>query len=80
MEYKLEQYLLGYTPILHQKRGIEIETFLKSLDYCPRFIILDDDSDMEDLMEYLIQVDSSIGLSQNDYNESIKRLFFIDRH
>ncbi len=73
-EYNLDGYLLGYTPVLNQKRGIEIETFLNSLDYNPNFIILDDDSDMGNLIEHLIKIDSNVGLNEDDLNKGVKKL------
>lgn len=78
-EYELKSYLLGYTPILNKKRGIEISTYLNSLEYSPKFIIFDDNSDMENLIEYLIKVNSNVGLNEDNVNEGVKRLLYVNK-
>lgn len=73
-EYELDQHVIGYTPILNEPRGIEIQAYLKGLDYQPNFIILDDDTDMDNLIEYLIKTSITIGLSEENVNEAIMKL------
>lgn len=73
-DYSLDQYIIDYTPILHQKRGIEIQSYLSTLEHEPNFIILDDDTDMEDLTEYLIKTNISVGLTKENIEEAIIKL------
>ena len=47
---------------------------MNSLDYNPNFIILDDDSDMGNLIEHLIKIDSNVGLNEDDLNKGVKKL------
>jgi len=69
--YNLDNEVIGYTPILNTKRGYEIITYLNSLEYNPNFIILDDDSDMEDLSPYLIKTNFDVGLTYDDVKKAI---------
>lgn len=73
-EYELDQHIIGYTPILHQPRGIEIQEYLNQLDYQPNFIIIDDDTDMDNLIDYLIKTSISVGLTKENVDEAIKKL------
>ena len=64
------------TPKLHVRRGLEIQ---KWLDDNPQgenvvFVILDDDSDMEHLMDRLVQTDHEFGLTQEDAGKAILML------
>ncbi|MBE6146455.1 MAG: hypothetical protein E7171_07515 [Firmicutes bacterium] len=72
--YSLDQYIIGYTPILHQKRGIEIKSYLDTLETQPNFIILDDDTDMESLIDYLIKTNIQVGLTKENIEEAIIKL------
>lgn len=73
-EYELDQRIIGYTPILHQKRGIEIKSYLDTLETQPNFIILDDDTDMESLIDYLIKTNIQVGLTKENIEEAIIKL------
>ena len=73
-EYELEEHIIGYTPILGKSRGIEIQAYLNQLDYQPNFIILDDDTDMDNLIDYLIKTNISVGLTKTNVEEAIKLL------
>lgn len=67
---------IGKTPSLYKKRGIEIQAWLDEhpdIDV-EKFIILDDDSDMEHLMPHLLQTDGEFGLTNEIADEAIKRL------
>ena len=73
-EYELDQYIIGYTPILNKPRGIEIQEYLNQLDYNPNFIILDDDTDMDNLIDYLIKTNIKVGLTEENVEEAILKL------
>lgn len=73
-EYGLKDKVIGYTPILNEKRGKEIKKFLDTLDYKTNFIILDDDTDMEDLITFLINTNPYFGLTKEDTDNGIKML------
>lgn len=73
-EYELDHHIIGYTPILHTSRGNEIKEYLNTLEEEPNFIILDDDTDMEDLIEYLIKTNIKVGLTKENADEGIKKL------
>ena len=73
-EYELDQYIIGYTPILGKKRGIEIQAYLDQLDYTPNFIILDDNSDMEELINHLVKTNIKVGLTESNVEEAIIKL------
>ena len=73
-EYELDQHIIGYTPILNKPRGIEIQEYLNQLDYNPNFIILDDDTDMENLIDYLIKTNIKVGLTEENVEEAILKL------
>ena len=73
-EYQLDQSIIGYTPILNKTRGIEIQAYLDNLEIQPNFIILDDDTDMEELIQYLIKTNISVGLTKENVNEAVLKL------
>lgn len=65
-EYDLEKDVIGFVPILNTLRGIEIEEYIKSLSHPINFVILDDDSDMGELKDYLIKTNNKNGLTKKD--------------
>ncbi len=68
-------YIEDYTPIMHgETRGTEIAAWLKEHPETKRFIIIDDDSDMENLMDHLVHIDSEVGLTEGKADEAIKML------
>ena len=73
-KYELDTKVIGYTAILHQKRGEEIKDYLKGIRENVNFVILDDDSDFNDLENYLIKTDFNYGLTEENVDDAIKRL------
>lgn len=73
-KYKLDNNVIGHTPILNEIRGIEIKQFLANLKEIPNFIILDDDSDMGELMPFLIKTNRQVGLTYENVQEAIIKL------
>ena len=55
-------------------RGEEIKAWLDWTGYAGKYVILDDDNDMVDLLPRLVQTDSSIGLTEKDADRAIKML------
>ena len=72
--YDLDQHIIGYTPVLNQPRGIEIQAYLSTLEHQPNYIILDDDSDMEEIIIHLIKTNIKTGLTKENVNDGIKKL------
>ncbi len=68
--------IIGCTPVLHKERGHEIQAWLDETEYkdIEKFIIIDDDSDMEHLMDYLVKIDNRYGLTEKDVHKSIEIL------
>lgn len=73
-EYNLDSKVIGYTPILNKKREFEIKEYLKSINENINFIILDDDSDLGELLPFLINTNPQIGLSYQNVLDGIKIL------
>ncbi len=75
-EYNLDREIIGYTPILKSKvnRGEEISSFLSTLDYEPNFIILDDNSDMGELLPHLVKTNIRVGLTKKNVEEAVQKL------
>lgn len=78
-EYGIE--VIGATPYLGKIRGEEIKAWLKENDYVESFVIIDDDSDMGELMDNLVKTDNYYGLQEehveqaiNILNKNIKKL------
>ena len=72
--YELDKHILGYTPILNKSRGKEIKDYISRLSRQLNFIILDDDTDMEDLIDYLIKTNIQVGLTKDDVEKAIIKL------
>ncbi|KON87414.1 hypothetical protein AF332_11640 [Sporosarcina globispora] len=75
--YDLEKYILDVTPVCWEEpRGVEIASYLASLHICnvEGIVILDDDSDMEDLKDYLVRTDPKYGLTKKDAELAIQIL------
>ena len=68
--------VIGVTPNLDGDwvRGQEIEKWIKENPSTKSFVILDDDSDMEPLMERLVQTDCEFGLTDKDADKAIDML------
>lgn len=73
-KYNLDTEVIGYTPNLSTSRELEIKQFLSLLNQQPNFIILDDDYDFKELIQYLIKTDIQIGLSKKNVEDGIKKL------
>ena len=69
--------VLDKTPRLFKRRGFEIQEWLdKGSPYgeIEKFVIIDDDSDMEHLMPHLIKTTNEKGLQDEHVKEAIERL------
>ena len=75
--------VVGITPVLFQKvdgiwtgvpRGREIGEYLRKRRDVDAFVILDDDTDMEDLEPFLIQTPFEIGLTEENADLAIDML------
>ena len=70
-EYDLKKDVIGCTPLLYTSRANEINEYLSSLDVKPNFVILDDDFISEDLNDYLVKVNSYVGLTSYDVDKGL---------
>ena len=67
--------VIGTTPLLNdQIRGEEINAYLQENKDISAFVILDDDVDMGDLKEYLVQTNTYVGFTYNEYLKA-KKIF-----
>ena len=68
--------ILGRTKNLGTKRGIEIQDWLDNHEELKieKFVILDDDMDMEHLIDYLVVTDTYIGMTYYTYKQAKKML------
>ena len=75
-KYDLDKLVIGYTPFLGSSRGNEIKEFLSNFEctFTPNFIILDDDSDMDDLLPFLVKTNRQVGLTKENVQQAIKKL------
>ncbi len=70
-KYDLDKYVIGYTPILFTIRGEEIKSFIENTDInIEHFVILDDNSDMGDLIPYLVKTNNQTGLTYENVLEA----------
>lgn len=70
-KYDLDKYVVGFTPILYTHRGQEIKSFIENTDIeIAHFVILDDNSDMDDLIPYLVKTNIQIGLTYENVLEA----------
>ena len=81
LSYQLNEigvHIYDYTPIMGTTRGIEIKDWLYNkgkIISIDEFIIIDDDSDMEDLTaDHLIKCKNEIGLTRELAEEACKKL------
>jgi hypothetical protein len=75
--YDLETYVIGLTPILSYDdiRGNEIKAYVENAGHkITKFVILDDDKDMGELMDHLVQTDYRWGLTDEKCEEAIRIL------
>lgn len=78
-KYELDKSVIGYTPIFNTNvtRGTEIKAYLSNLKENAsklNFIILDDESDMDELLPHLIKTDANLGLTSENVKLGIKNL------
>lgn len=73
-EYDLDKEVIGYTPVLNNNREKEIKEFILRFNQDINFIILDDISNLGDLNNYLITINSQCGLTQENVEEGMKKL------
>lgn len=67
--------IVGKTPWLSgQTRGEEINVYLQENKNISAFVILDDDADMGDLKEHLVQTNTYVGFTYNEYLKA-KKIF-----
>lgn len=64
--------VVAKTPKSDGPRGLEIMAWLSEHPEVERYVILDDDSDMQGCLEHLIQTDSRVGFSRADYEHVLK--------
>lgn len=75
--YDLEEYLVGFTPVLNDEiRGKEIQLYIDTVKGDPllnveNFIIIDDESDMGDLLYRLVYCSDYSGLNKTRMKEAI---------
>lgn len=79
IEAKLNEYgmsIISATPDLGSSRGEEIKRWLRETnDFIESFVILDDDSDMDEYTRTkLVQTNRDIGLQETDVLKAIKIL------
>lgn len=71
---KFPKMVIGITPRRNGTRGQEIGLWLKDHPRIKKFIILDDDSDMDPFMDRLIKTDSDAGLTMEDVQRAVELL------
>ena len=73
MGIPIELYI-GNTPYFtDEKRGIEIQNWIDNNwnnEIYNNFVILDDDSDMEHLMNHLVKTNNNLGLQDSDVEKA----------
>lgn len=78
--YGLNGRIAGITPVINNvPRGKEIAEYIESYDISRRykvdkFVIIDDDTDMEHLSDYLIKTDFMVGLTKEQADKAIEML------
>lgn len=60
---KIGANIIGVTPELDQSRGKEIDAWIAQMSFTGKFVILDDDPDMEPLHEHHVQTNPYQGLT-----------------
>ena len=66
--------VIGVTPKLGKHRGLEIKQWLDEHPNVESFVILDDDSDMDGVMEHLVKTEWKLGLQDEHVKLAIKML------
>lgn len=75
-EYDLDKSIIGCTPVLGSSRGAEIKKYLSDSKFTDtvNFVILDDDSDVDDLLPYLVHTNRQVGLTKENVQQAIEKL------
>jgi hypothetical protein len=69
--------LIGKTPTdFKGHRGTEIDTWLKNHPSVDKFVIIDDDDDMEPHMDRLVQTHPDLGMNEKDADKAILLLTY----
>lgn len=81
LEKQLGEYgisIFGRTPVLWERRGIEIQKYIDELENkgetIENFVIIDDDMDMEHLINHLAKTDFKYGFIESNYEKAVKIL------
>lgn len=71
-EYGILDSYIGITPrFCGEIRGKEIQSWLNENEKVTHFLILDDDSDMGDLMPHLVCIDGEIGITRENVKKAL---------
>lgn len=62
------------TPYVGKTRGHDISAWLKKHSGIDEYVILDDDSDMDDQFDHFVMTNYFVGLTKENADECIKRL------
>jgi len=66
--------IIGSTPILQARRGKEIQAWIDDNQFTGKFVIVDDDSDMEHLSHFLVKTKFATGLTKKESELAISML------
>ena len=69
-----EIQVIGKTPVLYHQRGLEIQEWIDIHEFKGKFIIIDDDSDMCNLLPFLVRCDCQLGFTIYDYQKALRLL------
>lgn len=76
--FNSEIKVIGATPVLYQQRGLEIQRWINDNNFKGKFIIIDDDSDMCQLLPLLVRTDCQLGFTIYDYQKALRLLSYND--
>ena len=66
---------LGITPDINNgHRGYEIQAWIESNKFLGKFVIIDDEEDMMPMMDYLVNTNSGLGITDEDVEKALKIL------
>lgn len=72
--FRFPERVIGMTPRGYGARGQQIERWLNDHPEVEKFVILDDDSDMEPFMDKLVKTNSDVGLTNMDVERALEIL------
>lgn len=73
-KHDVEAPFVGMTPTKHDMRGNQIQAWLDEHPEVEQFVIIDDDSDMEHLVDHLVLTCNNVGLLDADVEKAINQL------